>query len=395
MRQARLAAGLTLAELSKRMSSAGQEITKAGLSKYENEGSTPDAGFLLTLADILGLRSSFFISEPAFNIEWKRFRKKVALGTRKQERIKSRAELIIEGRLWLEDLLHPNDERHFPKAVPVGSFEDVEKAANDIRRFWNLGDASILSLTNALEDRGCIVVGINSDLDGFDGLSGWINGTIPAIVSNQEMPSDRFRYNLAHELGHLLISFNGESDKLHEEYAHRFAAAFLVPMQVAYNELGHKRRSISFQELVLLKREYGLSMQAWIRRALDLGIISDSVYNRMFRVFSTRGWRKREPAEFHGDEKPVRYRQMLYRALEEGIITIETAKRIALSEDIDEMYFLDEEAREHPTARELLQMPKAERLRYLALAAEKAKKEYREDSELSGFDAYGDGDFDD
>jgi hypothetical protein len=37
-----------------------------------------------------------------------------------------------------------------------------------------------------------------------------------------------------------------------------------------WQELGEHPRSLSFQELGILKRKHGLSMQAWMRRALDL-----------------------------------------------------------------------------------------------------------------------------
>ncbi|PXF55416.1 MAG: hypothetical protein C4B58_15095 [Deltaproteobacteria bacterium] len=63
--------------------------------------------------------------------------------------------------------------------------------------------------------------------------------------------------------------------KEQESLANRFAAAFIVPPAVARQELGEHRRSLSFQELGILKRKHGLSMQAWMRRAFDLGIINE------------------------------------------------------------------------------------------------------------------------
>lgn len=50
--QARLAAGLTLEQVSVRMGAHGQPITKARLSKYERNASTPSLAFLLTLGRV-------------------------------------------------------------------------------------------------------------------------------------------------------------------------------------------------------------------------------------------------------------------------------------------------------------------------------------------------------
>lgn len=46
-------------------------------------------------------------------------------------------------------------------------------------------------------------------------------------------------------------------------------------------ELGANRTTLDVVELRLLKRKYGLSMQAWIFRAKDLGIISENEATRL------------------------------------------------------------------------------------------------------------------
>jgi len=54
---------------------------------------------------------------------------------------------------------------------------------------------------------------------------------VPVLVKNAAMSGDRQRFNLAHELGHLVI--RQKQTKEDEEIAHRFAAAFLVPDEAA------------------------------------------------------------------------------------------------------------------------------------------------------------------
>lgn len=88
--------------------------------------------------------------------------------------------------------------------------------------------------------------------DGFDGYSCWANGRIPVIAFNANVSGDRQRFNLAHELGHLVLDPAPATEI--EKAAHRFAAVFLVPAKTAYSELGRKRSNLSFDELLVLKR---------------------------------------------------------------------------------------------------------------------------------------------
>lgn len=71
-----------------------------------------------------------------------------------------------------------------------------------------------------------------------------------------------------------------------EKAANRFAGAFLVPKAAVKFELRNIRRTIGDYELHMLKDKYGLSMQAWVFRARDLGFISEERAIALFRRFS-------------------------------------------------------------------------------------------------------------
>lgn len=113
------------------------------------------------------------------------------------------------------------------------------------------------------------------------------------IVINATTPLDRKRFNLAHELGHLLIECPGDVDA--EALAHQFAAGLLVPSEATYRDLGRHRQYLNWDELALLKQKYGLSMQAWLRQAKDLEIISPGTYKSLYIQIGALGWRKEEP----------------------------------------------------------------------------------------------------
>jgi Zn-dependent peptidase ImmA (M78 family) len=233
----------------------------------------------------------------------------------------------------------------YPEGFPrtVSSVVEVEKAATDLRKAWDLGIDSIENLTSLLEDKG-IKVGIidadnNFDACTFDAEG---DGSLVIIVTRSNMPGDRQRFCLAHELGHLMLKPQNNLDS--EKAAHRFAGAFLVPEEIAQFELRDKRRNLSDYELHMLKDKYGLSMQAWIYRAKDLGIIPEERAAALFKKFRAKGWHLKEPGEPYPPERPMRFERLVVGALAEGIISEKRASEL-LGKPLEQ--FLSETAQEH------------------------------------------------
>jgi hypothetical protein len=180
-------------------------------------------------------------------------------------------------------------------------------------------------------------------------------------------------------------------EKTEEMLAHRFAASFLVTANTARRELGSKRRHLDFRELAMLKQKHGLSMQAWIFRAADLGIIERSHARTLFAEMSSRGWRREEPVDFHGHERPQKLRQLTIRALAEGLLSQTQAERIfpGVTRDVDEAR--PEHRRGEPVgpldARSLLRMSKTERDRLMQQAAALVADDYEDGGGLSGLES--------
>jgi len=390
IRQARLAKGWTQEEVVKRLGKVGEKLTKAGLSKYEKNKSQPKPTLLAKLARVLEVKASYFLREPVVRVEWIAFRKHSALPMRKQEKVKALALQTIENHFWLKSRLRPQESARFPRSLKAHSYSDAEDAAQRLRATWNLGESAIESLTQTVEDRGGIVVDVPNGNGGFDGLSAWANQENPVLIVSDNLPDDRRRFNLAHELGHLLMDCSALDAKTEERLAHRFAGALLVPQDVARRELGPRRNSLNFQELALLKQKYGLSMQAWVHRAHDLSIITDAHYRQCFKEFNHRGWRKEEPVPYKGKEIPTLLKQMALRALSEGLITAEKAKEICpgCTEEMQPA----KKGKEVMSARHLAKLSKKERRAILETAAALAEKDYRSDPELTAFEAFGEGD---
>ena len=384
LRQARLSKGLTLEKLANRMKEMGQPMTRAALSNYENGKRRPTAGVLLMLASILSVRPSYFMALAEVVTEWSSFRCQYALSKRLSNQIRASALNMIEKYIELHETMVPDSQPNIPKKRKVTTPKDVERAADNLRKYWKLGRAPIDSLTKTIEDNGGIVIEFPTKSKDFDGLAGCVNNKFPVLVVNSDRADDRVRLTLGHELGHVIMDMPTERE---EEFAYRFAGALLAPADVVREEVGTKRNTLTLGELSILKKKYGMSMQAWFHRLANLNIITNRLRDRSLRHFKLVNWHKEEPVAFVGDEKPSKYRQMVLHAYSEGIITPAKAEELLPGCTADEEQ-PKQITRPWGTMADLLGMPRAKRRAILAKAVEKAKPMYEANPELRDLEPY-------
>src|SRR6266545_4180503 len=223
-------------------------LSAQALSKYERGLDVPSSGSLLRLAGALSLPVEFFV-RPRRILEIRPdYRKRSSLPSRQEEALLARILEWVDRYLEIEEIRTPEGaDFTFPAGFPrpAGTLEDVEQAALDLREVWRLGWDPIENLTELLEDRN-IWVGLVDAESRFDACTfrAEVDGrSRPVVVSRRGLPGDRQRFNLAHELGHLLLDPVG--DLAAEAAANRFAGAYLVPAPAARFELGGRRRSLA------------------------------------------------------------------------------------------------------------------------------------------------------
>ncbi|MHB1294792.1 MAG: helix-turn-helix domain-containing protein [Anaerolineae bacterium] len=331
LKRARGMAGLSLRDVAERA-----QISHTAVSKYERGLDMPGSSVLLRLTEALGVQLDYLFRPNITVIDPKitHYRCQSRCSDKARSRVHAEVSECVERYLDVEKIFgEPTPFSMPPTDREVRSLHDVERVAVALREYWELGLDPIENLVSVLEDKGvhvCLVEGC----EGFDGLAAWVEETIPVIAVQRAAPGDRQRFNLVHELAHLLLLLG--PDLAEEAAAHRFAGAFLAPEPAVRAEFGNHRRDLDSHELYLLKRKYGLSMQAWVRRAKDLGIIGETNYQNICRRFSQLGWRRSEPWNQLPPEEPQRMRQLVFRALAEDMISRSRAKEL-LGEDIAEV----------------------------------------------------------
>lgn len=374
LRLLRQARGMSLDSL---VAKLGGIVSKQAISKYERGLSQPSRKVLTRLAQALDVKTSSLWTKPRISVDFIAYRRGSGLLENEQDRVRSLVTEILEDRTNLQELIGGSLVSEIPvQSRKIKKAEDTEDVANEIRRKWMLGMDPIASVTGVLEEHNVFVIEIEAK-EGFDGISAVARDEnkkvkAAAVVSRRGVSGCRQRLNLLHELGHLILRVPKEVDE--EGAAFRFGAAFLAPYEVVYKEIGRKRSLVSLEELMLLKKKFGLSLQAIVYRLKELGIINQSYYGEWFTFINKQGWKKQEPEELE-PETSQWLRKNLLRAVLEELITIEKAERL-----LGEKLGLEQDA-SLMKRRAFMRLSVGERRRILAKQARKSAADYEYDKD--------------
>jgi len=371
LKQFRLANGLSLDEL---VAKSGGIVSKQAISKYERGLSQPSARVLTKISLALGIKAVELCVEPQIKVNFVAYRKYADLRETEQRKIQNFVSLALEKRVKLQKLLRHKEVCNVPiQAIPIRKEADAEEAAMEMREKWKLGMAPISSAVDVLEENCVHVLEIDSNTR-FDGISAvaYENASnkvdAAAVVVRRGLVGERQRLNLIHELGHIVLKVSKGVDE--ERSAFRFGAAFLAPRDLLVKEVGARRSFLSIDELLLLKKRFGISMQALMFRLKELEIINQSFYARWFRTISCRGWRKQEPEPLVA-EHPEWLKLNVLKAYAEGVLSHRESEAM-LNEKIENNRSL-----KLVQMKSFLKLPLPERARILKEQAQTASLSYK------------------
>jgi Zn-dependent peptidase ImmA (M78 family)/DNA-binding transcriptional regulator YiaG len=192
--------------------------------------------------------------------------------------------------------------------LPVDAGDPVEEASNAARTardFFSIAPGPVPHVIRLAERAGVAVVFSQPGVAAIDAYS-LHSSTRPIIVLNPTKNDYyRQRFDVAHELGHLIMHHDAEpGSKIAEDQAHRFAAELLMPADQIGPHLPTNTSGRAWNRLAELKEHWGVSLASLLYRARSLGIMSDvSHRNAMIRL-SQNGWRRSEPGRVSTLEMP-------------------------------------------------------------------------------------------
>ena len=345
LKYARIFRGKSLTELANESG-----ISKQLISQYENGDSRPSHERLFTISEILHFPYDFFMQSDLYTAHTDVTYFRSLMSAKRMERAAQSCKLEIAVEIYkaLQDeyvdfqpLNIPNIEfsgvdSETDEQTMANAANEIEHIAKNLRAYWHLGDGPIENLQFVLESNGIVVTGFPTAADGIDAFSQrtYVSGhDVYAIAVDQgDKPEGRIRFDLAHELGHILLHpwseslemITKEEFKTREKQANMFASAFLLPADAF-------RKDVQ----TWLKKKWHVSVAAMLYRANQLKIITDNQFSYLMRQYSKNGWRKREP-----DDYPFMLNENVFQGaidmlFEEHILTPASFMRFLKSRSID------------------------------------------------------------
>ncbi|MGW3441995.1 helix-turn-helix domain-containing protein [Streptomyces sp. NPDC001076] len=335
IRTLRLLMGLTQGELAQ---AAG--VSQPLISQIQKGIKLVTDDVLVRIAEATGTPMSFFEVDPAdLPADTLMFRKKASASAKEVARVEAtvREAYRVSVRLMAETKVR---RTALPRAEGDITSDDIEDLAAQTRAALGIGSDGVIGhVIRACERAGLPVVplllvdsqGHGEDIVvGHSGASCWRGTTEPSMISYFSAGSgDRQRFTTAHELGHLVLHparRSGLDAKSAESEAHRFAGAFLLPRERANEAF---TGPLMLREFAALKKRWGISIQALINRAYDLGHIDQTRRESLYKQLGARGWRTNEPVMVHA-EQPTLLRAMLGRKYGEPPSLLQASEDLGL-----------------------------------------------------------------
>lgn len=183
--------------------------------------------------------------------------------------------------------------------MDIEDYDSPEQIAQMVRRSWRLPLGPVQNLVRTIENASGIVVSGSFGTRKLDAISLRAPGQPPFFFVNKDIPGDRMRFTLAHEVGHVIMHALPSVEQ--EREADKFAAELLMPEK----EIKPDLRALTFQKLGSLKYHWKVAMSSLIRRARDLGQISDRQAKRFWAKMGELGIRTNEPYPIAPEEPSV------------------------------------------------------------------------------------------
>jgi Zn-dependent peptidase ImmA (M78 family) len=177
----------------------------------------------------------------------------------------------------------------FPDYSGVETAEEIERAAERVRAHWELGLGPISHMVRVVERAGAVVAFFRDASTEVDALS--ITSRRPVIVRNDAKQSPfRQRFDIAHELGHLVLhEGHVTGDRKTEGEANRFASAFLLPRSTFLKVFPKRGSRLDWAGIRDLKLTFMVSKAAILYRAKSLGLLDDTQYKGAVISLRNRG----------------------------------------------------------------------------------------------------------
>ncbi|GGP10174.1 spr1629 family repressor/antitoxin [Oceanobacillus neutriphilus] len=324
-------------------------ITEQAVWQYENNYTSPKMEIVNNLKNIFHVKSKYFYKADALgnthnqtninmmNIAYRS--KEINLMSKTQAEAKYMEFLDRFVDYLSSKISYPTQKViqlrnriiHYLNTSNDSRQEQIIKAAKLAREELGLGQTTNSNLMFLAEKSGIFIFekAIGEEIDAY---SVWTKQDRPFIIlGNLKRSAARRNFDIAHELGHLLLHFRVEFTNLdRKEYktleneANQFAGAFLLPEQILKEELLDLSRPANPDAYLDLKKKWLVSLQVLGYQALRLNILDSKKHRNFYAALHRKGYLKQEPLdEALPIQRPQKIKSIIDYAVKEGIIDIQ------------------------------------------------------------------------
>ena len=182
-KSARIMKGFSLQDLAKELDN---KVSRQALHKYEKGDVIPDSEMMGYLCNALGVRPDYFYQTHIVQLGKIEFRKYQRVSAKENNSIIEKTRDFLSRYLEIEEILGIENVFKNPiKGLEIKSLDDVEEAADQVRKVWKLGTGTLYNIIELLEDNGIKILEIDENPD-FLGMQTWV-GDIPVLVINKNI----------------------------------------------------------------------------------------------------------------------------------------------------------------------------------------------------------------
>lgn len=177
-----------------------------------------------------------------------------------------------------------------------------QAAAIYLREEWNIGNRPISHMIKLLESKGAKIFSLDIISTKVNAFSVWRKDQ-PYVFLNTFKSGESSRFDVAHELGHLVLHQNKDLGKRDiEREADKFASEFLMPEE---DLRAYSTNIYSLKKLILLKKRWGVSLAALCYALNKKNIISDWQYFNFCKQMSKNKYNICEPEGINQERSTI------------------------------------------------------------------------------------------
>ncbi|AGC67455.1 MAG: ImmA/IrrE family metallo-endopeptidase [Thermoanaerobacteraceae bacterium] len=293
-------------------------VTRQTMSKYLNGESIIDSEKLFIIANYFGKPITYFLEkehDEELSFMFRAHNPSANISMDEINRIQSRMEKVYEAyRLAGEKMFYIPEQYNLEfelerRDIPEDIEKIIERIANEQRDILDVGESVGKDLIKCFEAKGINIIFEKMNNPKLWGISAFHpkKGCFIFVNDDEDISEERKIFSMVHEYAHLIfhrdqykksqdsLQYSDFRSEITEKIANLFAGYFLIPRDCLKRHEHLLKNGITFGDLLFIKRELQVSLQALIYALRNYGYISEETQKKVMEKLYKYGYGTKEP----------------------------------------------------------------------------------------------------